>query len=242
MKNQKLKKLLDQRMSDFDMSRKFCKPWKTKPWRLGFKIKWCGFDSKEHARFDFIHLYRERAYFTAKDIEDLGSGSLWERKIKKLCPLQFFLRDTLPFEIRMIKTRVWHRWYEFKCWLRPYNVLKINSLQKTWIDEDRLLVHAMFAVLERYFSEKPDEIVCFDDEPHKTFWKEINEVWTWWHERHIRDENIENTHTIAYARRKIKDMPFVDKYKELIELEAQYEKEEQWALETIIKYRHHLWV
>lgn len=231
MKNQKLKKILDRRMKDFEASKKLCKPWGTKPVRITLKTPWFN--------LPLIHLYRNRAYFRTVDIEKMFDGNPWDNKRKKLCWFQYWVRDTLPFEFGMIGTRLSRRWYEFRCWLKPFNVLKIKTLPNTWSDEDTLLVHSMFAVLQRFFDENPAEVVDYSDEPWKTFWREINEVWDWWNRRDEREEKIKQAYKFADGR---KGKPYQEKYKELHLLEAQYEEEQTWALQTIIKHRHHLWV
>ncbi len=60
--------------------------------------------------------------------------------------------------------------------------LKINTLEKGWQDQDKIMLHAAFQTLVDFVElEKPDEIVDWNaDETHRQIWKEICELYKWW--------------------------------------------------------------
>lgn len=215
--------MMDKHEKEEDQAARCCKPWRTKRFKFGP-----------------FHLYRSAMYFAWEKYDPYTPTSdEWERKIKKLCPLQYYIREEFPYLFSIPAHRIKDKWYKFKCWLRPYNVIKIKTLPNTWTDNSEVMVHAIFAVLERYFNEAPEEIVSFDEEPQKTFWKEINEARQWWMLREYREKQIEKAQDIAHNMPK--DLSYDEKYKVLISLEAQYEKEQEEMLQRLIKYRNFLW-
>ena len=48
-------------------------------------------------------------------------------------------------------------WYPIRCWLRPYNVVRIKTLPGGWTDRTEILLHASFQVLVD-FVEKEESI------------------------------------------------------------------------------------
>lgn len=164
----------------------------------------------------------------------------WESKINKICPIQFFIRETIPNFFIMSKYDVRNICYKIKCLFKPYNVLKIRTLPKTYCDEDCLLTHAMFAVLERFMKQNPQEIVDYSwNDEHKEFWQEINIVWNWWNNRDKREREMSEAYELAtLPERRFSN----DKYKEVEELEKRFHEEEKYALQTIIKYKDFLWI
>lgn len=79
-------------------------------------------------------------------------------------------------------------WDKFRCWLfKPYTTIKPRYLPHTWTDKDQILVHMVFEILSLYLEkEKPGEIIDWEwDEEHSKAWKEINELYKWWHETYI---------------------------------------------------------
>lgn len=218
--NHKIKKLLDSHEQDEAKAARCCKPWMTKR----FKFLW-------------LHLYRKPMYLKMDNAFDIKSG--WDKKIKKLCPIQWWIREEMQYLWLRPIWKLKQGWYEFKCWLSPWNVIKIKTLPNTYSDPSNVLVHAMFAVVERFFDEEPDKIVCYNGEPDKTFWREINKARDWWLARDIREEKMSEAYEIVHARPR--EMCYSEKYKEVIELEAQYDKELEENLQLILKYRNFLW-
>ncbi len=231
MKSQKLKKIIDQHDEDREYSEKTTVKLK----RLPRKV-WFG-----------IHLYRNPLwlacdYFHNKKDPFRISWEYWEKKIQKICPIQYWCRETMRRELHFwFVTWVHQKWYEFKCWINPWNILRIKTLPNTWTDESHLLHHAMFAVLERYFNEKPDSIVDFTSTPHdRRFWKEINEVWNWWQKRQER-EKLEEV-ALDIASKRPKHYKYRAKYGSYDSLVRRHEKELNKMLLKIIKWKDHLWV
>lgn len=181
----------------------------------------------------------------------------WRKKIRKLCPFQYWLREESMDVFSFARRRFHDWWYELKCYFKPFNVLRLHTLPRTWVDEDRLLTHAMFAVVERFMSEDPASIVDYDPQldpnsglsleehetwaaPQRLFWKEINEVWDWWQKRDEREK--QESEALQICRKKANKLPYKEKYKEMDALGAQFEKEEDEMLQKILKHRHSLWV
>lgn len=169
-------------------------------------------------KFWKFHLYRKPITgLTVENFEDFldthnfifknkpfGEHSLswpeWKFRIKRICPIQYYIRQNLIYDIRrFLKVREIQDWYYYqKCkWFHPYNVIKCKHLPPTWVDEDTLLLHGMFAVLERFMEEQPAEHNDYElkfeaDQgmteeqwekwaaPQRRFWAEINAIYVWW--------------------------------------------------------------
>jgi hypothetical protein len=98
----------------------------------------------------------------------------------------------------------------------------------------------MFAVIERYMKQKPDEILDVEtNEEQKKFWIELNEIWDWWNDRDDRQNQLDEAMKLCSARR---NQNYFDKYKEYNELEEKFEKEEDEMLERVLKIRRGLWI
>jgi len=66
-------------------------------------------------------------------------------------------------------------WYPIRCWLRPYNVVRIKTLPRGWTDRTEILLHASFQVLVD-FVEKEESIDQSSD-PDTT---EATFLYNWW--------------------------------------------------------------
>lgn len=89
----------------------------------------------------------------------------------------------IPYEYRLENL-----WYKLKCYIfRPYTTIKPRYLPHTWVDKDNILVHAIFEILSLYLEkEKPDEVVDWEWDPeYSQAWKDINELYHWWHETYV---------------------------------------------------------
>lgn len=179
----------------------------------------------------------------------------WKHKIKKICPIQYYFRQQFDIDLwRWLKIRqIQDGWYYLKCkYFHPYNVLKIKSLPPTWVDEDTLLVHSMFEVLRRFMEQKPNERhdyswpytskdecgMTFEEwekyaEPHRLFWKEISDVWEWWKDCQF----VQNEMDKLLSGKKTSY-----NYDALVQMDKELKEREDWALQTLIKHRHGLWV
>ncbi len=197
------------------------KLWKNKP------IKW-----------GLFHLYRKPQYTRISDSSFCLLDNKWERKIKKLCPVQYFFRETIPIKAKVFQYKIWDMKFNIKYYFKPYNVLKVNTLPKTCCDEDTLLVHSMFAVMNRYLSQLPENTVDFEsDEEHEKFWKEINEIKDWWDKREER-KNKEEQALDEWS----KDRKSKKKLKYIADLELKHYKEEEEMLIKLVKLRKFLWI
>jgi hypothetical protein len=81
----------------------------------------------------------------------------WRVKAKAAAPVRYFLKETLPLEIRRAWNRFAHEpWYWLKCaaWHR-HNVLVMRDLPPTWTDRDDRLLHSCFQLLKD-FVERED--------------------------------------------------------------------------------------
>lgn len=178
--------------------------------------------------------------------------SEWKTRISKVCPVQFYVREELLSDLKgwLKFWKIKDLWYYYKCkFFHPYNVLYLKTLPPTWADEDTLLTHGMFEVLRRFMEQMPNERHDYDliyeeenacgmtqeewevwAQPRREFWKEISQVWDWWNKREERESQMNKAYKIE------------DDYKTVHKLEDRFEKEEDWALQTIVKHRGGLWV
>lgn len=215
------------------------------------KLKW-----SKRIKFWPIHFYRiprvglksldldldnlfEKNYFPQFEGKYVGlSWTEWRWRIEKLCPIQYWIREELMYDwIYWLQRRPKDWWYEFKCFLSPYNVLKIKTLPRTWMDEDTRLIHAMMAVLAQFMevSEHHD----WESGPERVeAGKILNEIWTWWNARDTREKELQEAYEIA---RKIKGQPYEIKYALVNKLEAEHLQLEEKMLINLIKIREYLW-
>jgi hypothetical protein len=96
-------------------------------------------------------------------------------------------------------------WYYLRCrfWTK-YNTVKADTLPPTWVDRDKLLLHAMFAILcdvvegEDWFNSR--SYYCKDeangpacDWDGKDEFQEVALLYDWWkHRRPARDKAVDN--------------------------------------------------
>ena len=61
----------------------------------------------------------------------------------------------------------------------PWNVIKIKTLPRSWIDRDEVLLHASFQILVDYVEgEDPFGVCGWDNSPDIA--KEIKDLYNWW--------------------------------------------------------------
>lgn len=78
----------------------------------------------------------------------------WEAKIKKICPIQHWFRDTVYDWL--------HYWfvfyprqkkYELRDFFNPHNIWKIKTLKKSYCDPQEKLIHGIFYAVDLYLDE-----------------------------------------------------------------------------------------
>src|SRR5437867_2539271 len=113
----------------------------------------------------------------------------WKIQTAKNYPVQYFLRETAPHFISSLKRKVNNLFYWIKCLFKPYNVLKIKTLPRSWIDEDVLLLHVSFAILERFMAQNPGGQIDWNhNKAYKKAWREIRTLWNWWKLQEYREK------------------------------------------------------
>ena len=138
--------------------------------------------------------------------------------------------------------------------------LKIHTLENGWCDKDEMLLHAAFQLLVDFVEkEQPGEIVDWDaDESHKKSWKEIQSLYQWWKdERPARKSPLDDA-KIKHPPMEFEKIPNSDlsrmveydkeKYAtydralaESVQLEQQWEEQDQRNLHRLIDIRQFLW-
>lgn len=180
----------------------------------------------------------------------------WKHRIKKVCPWQFYFRENFNMDVlRWLKVRqIKDAWYYYKCkFISQYNVVRCNTLPPTWVDEDTLLLHSSMEVLRRFMVQKPFEhhdYSCtwesgefshfetkenFDawNNPRLEFKREITQIWNWWQHYQLYQNELNR---IFEGKGNPKRLPVIEV--KMDELRAK----EDWALQTLIKHRHGLWI
>jgi len=147
-------------------------------------------------------------------------------------------------------------------------ILKINTIEKGWMDRDHLLLHASFQILVDFVEkESPFEIVDWNhNEAHINAAKEIRSLYRWWtklrpgrrdpldelkeNERPTREECIEPIYsadgkTIDHYRL-VSSRKKYPKYeatlKKSFKLEQKWKAEDQSNLLRLVQIRSFLWV
>lgn len=69
--------------------------------------------------------------------------------------------------------------------MEPANILKIQTLDKSWSDKDNIMLHACFQLLTDCIEkEKLHDLTDWDqDDNFKKAKKEIDELYDWWKDR-----------------------------------------------------------
>ena len=186
MEKYKTQKLNDEKFSKFLGRHEIYK----RPWREPRRILNFGIFK--------IHLYRSPAalgsdIFKGIDVSN-PTWEEWTRKIKKVCPVQFFIRNlifdaqywfsnTLQFKIAMYKNKLF-----------PKNVLKIKTLPN-WggLYRDQIL-HANFQILVNFVESNLAEFVDYSEtEEWRDFYKEVRSLYDWWIIYVEKLESFDNT-------------------------------------------------
>jgi hypothetical protein len=146
-------------------------------------------------------------------------------------------------------------------------ILKIKTLEKGWVDQDKVMLHANFQILTNFVEqEDPFEIINWNsDKTHKEVAKEIRSLYRWWtksrpnrrdpfddlkkneipsRKEHSKPVYEDDGKTIKYHLF-IGSPPNYPKYnavcKKSHKLDIKWETEDQENLFRLIKIRRFLW-
>jgi len=199
-----------------------------------------------------IHLYRSpdalgSSMFPHPEGKYQLTWEIWENRLKKLCPIQFwfrheFLGNWCDFDRNIYRPmRYW--WIDnVKCRIWPHNVLKIRTLKRTYTDEREKLLHANFEILSQYMDNNPgNHIDGYDpaiDSLWIEHWKEAEYLYDWWQKRDAREEehdkNLEDLDKVYGTKGK----EWCDKY---VAMENDFHKDVEDHLIRLIKIRLGMW-
>jgi len=176
------------------------------------------------------------------------------KKIKKInikYEIRDFFRYTWPFyQIR-------DTYYNIRNGLfRRYDLIRTGLPKTSWCDKDYLMLYGMMSLLVDYVEkEECFENLDWDCTPdHKNAANEIKEIYDWWKNYKIREEQISSqldTWHDEFSKRsgdgigkfnnsKASDKEDIESEK-LHKMEADLFKEEDEMLIRLIKIRHYLW-
>jgi len=183
----------------------------------------------------------------------------WENRLKKLCPVQFWFRQTVigdwfDFKNNFRSLRDW--WYKnVKCRLHPFNVIKIRSLPRTWTDESEVLLHANFEILTKFVECNTDQLKTDDDsyipscpeekemlESQKKHTREIIYLYEWWAARDIRQKDHDDRLDRIWKQHKVeKTLSGKDWSEQHGRYENDFDNEIEDHLIRLMKIRNFLW-
>lgn len=182
----------------------------------------------------------------------------WERRLKSVCPIQFWFRETVigdwfDFRNNFRNQRDW--WYRnIKCRLNPFNVVKIRSLPRTWTDESEVLLHANFEILtqfveanreqltadESYVPSCPEEMELLKSQRRHN--EEIFYLYEWWKNREVRQKKLDEMQDRIWREYKVEKKLSGKDWSEYHSMyEEDFSKEIEDHLIRLIKIREFLW-
>jgi len=231
-----------------------------------------------------IHLYRKPQHYAFYSFDHIINGTKfkfgsinkedyhgpdyaeWQYRIKRLCPLQFFIREDLAYwlqsRINIFSYDNWYRrrsrefyWNSIKAkFFTPYNVIKIKTLSHTYCDQREQLLHVNFQILNNYLDEKhqrdeswkeagADEApvrVVESEDPLDTYWdnhyKQCIELKEWFQNHQAIHDQWRNELELKYPSKKNKEWA-----QEYGDLEKKIEQDIDDRLIQLIKLRQGLW-
>lgn len=146
--------------------------------------------------------------------------------------------------------------YKIKCHFRPYNVIKIKTLPKTWSDESDLLVHGMFEVL-RFHLEENSRVLSISHPREKQIYRSFMKLHVWFKKWQTRQEPIDRIPDHIFENYGMKFGPSTDGgatvpwlgfpskfnryFDRCFKEEKEEYEEETRMLFRLIKLRKHLW-
>ena len=223
-------------------SKKYRRPWGTA--RIRYNI--LGFN---------FHLYRSPSSFRMNSVKlDLfwmdrtnnppfGKGLThrkWIYRLNKVCPKQLSIRewcDSVKYTIERIPRNIRY-WFidNIRCRIFPYNVIKINTLDRTYKDKKTLLEHGVFQILDDFVKAEPDKVHDYEhDETWNKWWAEVKFLHNWWCNYDTWEKNWEDKLDLLYKEENL-DIT------KLSEMEKEKENEFEDKLIRVIKIRHGLWI
>lgn len=214
------------------------------------------FWQKEPVRFKLwfinFHLYRVPIalgsdMFRMKNQPYQLTWGEWERRIKKVCPYQYWLREKLIggiqsfFRYRFQYT-VMSPLYSLKKKLtNPDNVLKMPSLG-VYADESEQILHANFQILVNYVDQKPEEKIVMDSYAgHKEWWDKVKSLYHYWK---VERPKLLETKDNSYPDREDMDYdtPYEVAYAKLIAADKELKERDEDGLIFIVKNREQFWI
>lgn len=225
---------LDKIIKDFDESFKFQAPWGQPRRKLG--------------PFHFYRMPRALRGGWGTDEGETGlTWSKWEKRIKTLCPFQFWLRGVCceisdyfdPDWIFSSRHALGRFYYDrVRTIWKKDNVIKVKTLPETWSCINVKITHVLFELLRSFIEdEKAWEIIAWDEGDLIKCKEELTAAWGWWQQRGEREKQMEAAWELTKS---LVDCDFDVKYFRQNELEEQWEKEEQFHLQNIVKWKNHL--
>lgn len=166
-----------------------------------------------------------------------GEWENFEAFLHRKYPVQFFFRSSVPRFLRRLRQKMKDYYYEIRCYFYPYNILRIRSLPRTWVDRDELLLHAAFQILIDYV-EKEDTWILEDLD--KAIEEEEKNEWNpGWHRHH--KENHLKLRELYYCGKNT--LPRLDDIKSEMSLKQEDELYEEISkkLTSLMELRGYLW-
>lgn len=128
---------------------------------------------------------------------EIGMWDEWEKDLKEKYPIRYFFYESLP---EFWSYHIYRRARDIKWWFlhrfhpsHRYHVIK-TSLEPGYWDPDTRMFTAAFDLLSEFVEHErgPNQHVDWDaEEPHRSAWKEMNELYEWWKDRPNREDRWE---------------------------------------------------
>lgn len=227
---------LDKMLKDFDKSFKFQAPW--------------GQPRRKFGPFHFYRMPRALRGGWGTDRDEIGlTWSTWEKRIKNLCPFQFWFRgfcdevsDYFDPDWIFSSHHTLGRFYydHIKIIWKKHNIVKIKTLPSTWNCISVKVTHTLFELLRSFIEEERAwDIIAWDEGDLIQCKEDLTAAWNWWEERGKRKKKMEAAEELTELLREY-HLDFHATYFRQNELEEQWEKEEQIHLQNIVKWKNHL--
>lgn len=157
--------------------------------------------------------------------------------------------------VRRIKRFLKNLPYEIRCYFKPFNVIKIQNLPRTWQDRDYVLFHAMFQIFVDYI-ELEKAYMSWDDKRYHTNDRhtdiESMKAWLeeWYGPNHVHevDETYREREYLArkeilwiYEWYKSKEWDDSDKLWNTHEDEMAHIKKIDDMMHRLVAWRHYFW-
>lgn len=208
--------------------------WATKPIRFKF---W----------FINFHLYRRPYALGMKSLAQKGQVTWeeWERRIKKVCPIQFLVRDTarnIRYDIEhFFSMKIRFKIRELiKRFTNPDNVIKIKTLDVYAFKGD-VILHSMFQILTDFVESHPEKHYNMNSDPRLSYWwGQVNALYRYWkvERKQIEQKIEEECEKVLDSYNSTHDeIPYETKYAKVLALERALIEKDTAALEFIVRTR-----